>query len=78
MERLKSSKGNVVEGFQSIECVVFLLEFYICHRASPKCLFLLLTQEPIYTIEFRSLTTTKRRKKIIRVQTSIVSIKIPQ
>ena len=68
MGRLKSLKGNVVKGLQSIEWVVFLLEFYVCHRVSPKHVFLLLTQEPIYTIEFRSLATTKRRK-IIRVQT---------
>ena len=28
----------------------------------PKSVFLLLTQEPIYTIEFRSLATTKEEK----------------
>jgi len=60
--RLKSLKGNVVEGLQSIEWVVFLLEFYVCRRVFPKRVFLLLTQEPIYTIEFCSLATTKRRK----------------
>ena len=45
MRRLKSLKGNVVEGLQSIEWVVFLLEFYVCHRVFPKYVFLLLTQE---------------------------------
>ena len=55
----------------------FSLEFYVHCRVPPKKVFLLLTQEPIFTIEFCSLATTKRRK-IIRVQIMLVSIKIPQ
>jgi len=55
----------------------FLLEFYVRCTVPQKSIFLLLTQEHIYTIEFHSLATTKRRK-IIRVQIMRVFIKILQ
>jgi len=55
----------------------FLLEFFVHSRVPKRVYSLMLTQEHIYTIEFHSLATTKRRK-IIRVQTVLVSINIPQ
>ena len=42
----------------------FSLEFYVCCRVSPpKSVFLVLTQEHIYTIEFCSLATTKQKEE---------------